>query len=352
MHKSLIINWILRAPIAARGGGYRTIFRLANYLGSVGHQVRVYIEPIAHLSGLSVDQIVNFTHENFGPLHLNVFVGHQNILPADVMLATNWPTAYTVAAHQQSVYKFYFVQDFEPEFYEKSDQLYESALQTYELPLQYITIGDYLAKRLYELNGRTAETIPFGIDSHVFNATTKPSERTGNLRVLFFARPGLKRRGYEIGVSALEILKKHMPEVEIVFFGAPSEELGNVPFEYTNLGVLAPEQLVIEMNRSHIMLSLSLSNISWVPFEGMACGLAVVEADVPSVRHMIKLDKKIINLAPPTADGLSTALLRLCKNDELRINMANLAVDYINKHGLWSDSCEKFEKILVERCIL
>src|SRR5262249_2925371 len=125
--RPLTINWIVRAPIAGTGGGYWTIFRLANALAAAGHTVRVYVEPIAHLDGRSQGQIVDFLEKNFGPLLVEPVVGHDQILPADVSIATNWPTAYTVAELPSSLFKFYFVQDFEPEFYEPTDPLYHRA---------------------------------------------------------------------------------------------------------------------------------------------------------------------------------------------------------------------------------
>ena len=100
--RPLTINWILRAPIAGTGGGYWTIFRLANFLGAAGHRVRVYVEPIAHLEGKSHAEIQEFTEKNFGPLHVQLVVGHERFLPADATIATNWPTAYTVASQQDA----------------------------------------------------------------------------------------------------------------------------------------------------------------------------------------------------------------------------------------------------------
>ena len=347
--KKLTINWILRAPIASRGGGYRTIFRLARYLGNRGHNIRLYIEAIAHLEGLSDLEIVKFTKGNFGPLNAEVYVGHDNILPADATIATNWPTAYTVANHNSSINKFYFVQDYEPEFYDIDDSLYDAAEKTYFLDLQAITIGHYLPIRLKELNGQIAEVIPFNIDANTFYVTSKPEDRKGKLRLLFFARPGVKRRGYELALKALEIVKKQNLELEIAFFGANSKELKNVPFEFTNLGILSPEQLAEEMNQSHMMLSLSLSNISWVPFEGMACGLTVIDADVPSVREMV--DDNAICLASPTPEGISNAILRLIDDRNLRLKFANTAIAYIGNHK-WEDTCQQLEEILAKRCVL
>ena len=94
--RALTINWVVRAPIAGTGGGYWTIFRLANGLADAGHHVRVYVEPVAHLDGMSEAEIHAFLEEHFGPLRVEVVIGHDQIQPADASIATNWPTAYTV----------------------------------------------------------------------------------------------------------------------------------------------------------------------------------------------------------------------------------------------------------------
>lgn len=346
--RKLRINWIIRAPIAERGGGYRTIFRLANSLGSKGHTVRVYVEPIAHLQDMTDSQIQAFVAKNFGPLHVQIFVGHDNILPADATIATNWPTAYTVAEHHESLFKFYFVQDFEPEFYEPDERSYHDAERTYTLPLQHICIGSHLSNRIAQVSGVASQTLDFAIDSEAFTVTRPQAERSGATSVLFFARPGLKRRGYELGIEALRLAKEQQPDLNLFLFGSTDDELGKLPFEATNLGVLSPEQLADAMNSIHILLTFSLSNISWVPFEGMACGMAVVEADVPSVREMVLADETCL-LATPEPHAVAKAVLRLTGDLELRTKLATNAAEAM-KQRTWTHTIDQFEQILLDQC--
>src|SRR5207253_3960491 len=135
--------------------------------------------------------------------------------------------------------------------------------------------------RLSDLTGKPAEFVDFALDEP-FQLIVPPEERPGPIRVLFFARPGMRRRGFEFGMDALALVKESNPDVRVELFGASAAELGPVPFEHENLGVLGPERLAEAMNAAHVAVSLSLTNISNVPFEGMACGCAVVEADVPT----------------------------------------------------------------------
>ncbi|MBM4244614.1 MAG: glycosyltransferase [Deltaproteobacteria bacterium] len=349
--RPLTINWVVRAPIAGTGGGYWTIFRLANALGRAGHRVRVHVEAIAHLEGRSREEILAFVAENFGPLHVEVEIGHDHILPADVSIATNWPTAYTVALLPGSLFKFYFVQDFEPDFYSEDDPLYGKAAATYDLPLQIVTIGRSLARRMEGYANRPTASIDFAVDGEVFHVTTPPEARTGPTRILFFARPSLPRRAYGLGLAALRQLTRERPEVRIAFFGATDEELGEVDFAIENLGVLSHAELAREMNASHVLLCFSMSaNISWVPFQGMACGCAVVDADVPGVREMIA-DGETCRLARPDPDGVAEALRGLVDDDAERLRLARAGAAEMQRGG-WDASARQFERILTDHAFV
>ena len=181
--------------------------------------------------------------------------------------------------------------------------------------------------------------------------TKDPAERAGPTRVLFFARPSLPRRGYALGLAALRRLKEARPELRIAFFGATDAELGDVGFPFENLGVLSHEQLADAMNEAHVLLCFSLSaNISWVPLQGMACGCAVVDADVPGVREMIT-DGTTCRLAAPDPEAVVAALLSLVDDDAARESIARAAAAEMQRGG-WEASARQFERILTERCFV
>ena len=240
------------------------------------------------------------------------------------------------------------MQDFEPEFYSNDDPLYRQAEQTYNLPLQQICIGRSLAGRLHRLTGRSVECIDFAVDTNVFRTQVPAAERTGPLKVLFFARPGIKRRGFELGVEALKALSKARPDVEIRFFGAEDHELRDVTFPFTNLGVLDHGSLAREMNEAHVLLCFSLSaNVSWVPLQAMACGCAVVEANVEGVREMVEPDTCL--LAEPVAHEVCDRLLQLVDDADLRCRLAENASRALAERS-WESSALQFEEILRNRC--
>jgi glycosyltransferase involved in cell wall biosynthesis len=309
----------------------------------------MYIEPIAHLAGGSEAEIRSWVSANFGPLTVKIYVGHWDIRAADVSLATNWPTARTVVAHKLSLFKGYFIQDFEPSFYPPSDPSARRAEKTYWFPLRHICLGSHLANHIRTLTERPSDSVDFALDPAF--ALRQPTDSRGEVpRVLFFARPGLRRRGYEIGVEALRLVKQRHPFTEIQFFGATAKEIGDVGFEFENLGVLAAPELAAIMNRAHILLSFSLSNISNVPFEGMACGCAVVEVDVPSVRQMVSPGMNCL-LARPEPAAVAEAIARLIQDPILRNRLATEGVKHSQSLS-WNRSGQQLEQILREMCFV
>jgi glycosyltransferase involved in cell wall biosynthesis len=121
-----------------------------------------------------------------------------------------------------------------------------------------------------------------------------------------------------------------------------------VPFEFKNLGVLSPAELAEAMNNAHVLLTFSLSNISNVAFEGMACGCAVVEADLPQVREMVKPDTDCL-VAPTNPEGVTDVLARLVTNPDLRIRLARAGNEAV-RGWTWERNASQFESHLLETC--
>jgi glycosyltransferase involved in cell wall biosynthesis len=341
--RPLSIAFVMRAPIAQTGGGYKNIFALARYLAGRQHDVHLYIEPNSHLVGMSPSEVIEFCHKHFGQSAAKIHVGHRDILASDAVIATNWPTAYTVDSLDNTKCKLYLVQDFEPDFYSKDDPNYESAERSYDLPLKKVALGRYLGALFSERDRLPVPYINFSLDRSLYCNRLRRAERP--VRVLFFARPGLKRRAYGVGVDALRRVARACPDVQIAFYGVAEKE--NLDFDYTNLGKLSPEDVSREMNLSHIHLSFSLTNVSWVPLEAMACGCAVVEAKVPSVELWVGNDDQYCLLSEPEPEKVAAAVIGLVEDPELRSKLAANGEWFVSTiSSSWEDTCHEFESEL------
>lgn len=341
------VAFIVRAPIAKTGGGYKKIFILANFLKQ-SFDVKMYIDPIAHMAEMADAQIRAYCEINFGFAAKDVRVGYDQIEPADFAIATNWPTAAVAQESAIARVKFYFVQDYEPEFYAKDDPYYAPAEASYDLDLGIVTIGEYLRNRLAEKGG-WCRSIPFAMDNSFLNIDFRPmTQNFKGCSIIFFARPGIPRRNFEAGVEALRLVNEAFPEVKISMYGL--EKFHKLPFIYENLGQLSQEALASVMSESDIHLSFSLTNISTVIYEAMAAGCACVEADVEAVRPMVKDGHDCI-LAEPTGPGTFKALSKLIKSPELRQTLGRNAQTYaktLNEKNM----CVAFEALMDEAWML
>lgn len=341
--RPLSVAILMRGPVPHTGGGCHHIFVLGHWLARQGHDVRFYVEPIAHLAGLSPAEVIDFCHRHFGASAAAIHVGHDQILPSDIAVATNWPSAYRVADLENAKCKVYLVRDFEPDFYEPGSPTCQEAERTYGLLLKKVTLGSYLAEVFQARDRLPTAHLPFSLDRALFrNENVRPE---APVRILFFARPGLKRRAYPVGVEALRRAAYQCPEVRIALYGM--EETEDLGFPYENLGLLSRAELARQMNLSHIHLSFSLTNISWVPLEAMACGCAVVEARVRSVEHWMGSEQQHCVLAEPEPQAVAQALLRLVADSALRQRVAESGEQRVATiTASWEDTCARFESIL------
>jgi len=343
------VAFVLRAPIAVTSGGYRKIFSLVNYLAHCDCDVRVYVERLAHLAAMSDAEIREYCRMYFDADPATIFVGHSDIEPADVAIATNWPTARVVNGIEQVRVRLYFVQDYEPGFYGKNQIEYHEANATYDLEFSCITIGDYLRKAL-EDRGRVARSIPFGLDEsfHVAGRGRKLEMAGESRSLMFFSRPALPRRNFQVGVEALAAFNRKYPDARIRLYGL--EERLDLPFPYDHLGRLPQSELAAQMACTDIHLSYSLTNISTVIYEAMACGCACVEADVGSVRGMVRGGEDCL-LVEPTAPATFDALDRLMGDRDLRWRIAATGYSFA-KELTEERMCKEFLRLVRESALL
>lgn len=349
MQRSLAINWVMRAPLAERSGSSQTIFRIANEMGRRGHRVRVYVDPVEHLADLSPGQIFDYLERNFGPLALEPMIGRSGFSRSDAAIATCWRTADSIVQDPGSLFRFRFFQDFEEGHYAADHRYHHRANRAYRLPVQPITLGASLAEQLAARTGQVVDSLDLGIETAFFHDEIAPDQRGPGLRVLFYARPELRQRGFRLGIEALRKFHARFPEAEIVLFGAMEETLGRVPFPHTCIGIPSQKELACEMNRAHILLSLSLSEkVSWVPLQAMACGVAVVETDACGLRDVMP-EGAGCRIADANAESIAAELSALASDTDARVALAVTGAREMARHD-WRTTIDQFEATLLRRC--
>jgi glycosyltransferase involved in cell wall biosynthesis len=321
-------------PQFRRGsGGHKAIADLVRGLEARGHRLSIWVEDEERRhDGEDVDAL---WHSFFGRVGATVRLGFEDWDGADVVVATGWQTVHRTLLLPGVAARAYLVQDHEPEFFATSAQRVW-AEQTYTLGLHPICASPWLAGLLGERYGIEASSFDLGVDHETYKPL--PTHRREDL-VLFYARAVTARRAVPLGLLALEELKDRRPDVEVALFGETRPIA--TPFEYLDLGVLAPDKLAHAYASAAVGLCLSLTNPSLVPTEMMACGLPVVDVDSGSMRATFGADGPV-ELAASDPLALCAAIERLLDDLELRAERTRAGIELASART-WARAAEQVE---------
>lgn len=314
--RSAHLNWVI-PHFEPGSGGHLNIFRLIAWLQRLGYRNHIVLLPPTHYNARQAKFSIR---HHFEPIKASVAIGELALQPAKFTIATGWQTADAVRDFTATEHKLYFVQDFEPWFYPRGSE-YLMAEATYRFGFSAITVGPWLAERMRSY-GMPAYPVGLACDHRYY----RPSYVRRRRRVFFYARSVTPRRGFELGLLALRQFHQAMPGVEIVLAGWDTRNQ-SIPFRHTSFGHLPLRRLARCYSRCQVALVISLTNVSLLPLELMACGCTVVSNRGPNVEWLLH-DGDNALLADATPDALAEALQRLLQDDELRQRLQQRGLVY------------------------
>jgi glycosyltransferase involved in cell wall biosynthesis len=299
----LSIGWVCTPP--SRGsGGHTTLFRMVEASEAAGHACFLYLYDRFHGQLARHEKVIRDCWPN---MRAEVRSAMTGMAPLDAYVASGWPTAHVLAARAQiPTRRLYLIQDFEPFFYPHGSE-YSLAEDTYRFGFRCISVGRMVAEILEKQFNVMAQVAEHGCDASVYKLTN-PAPRTG---VVFYAKPGVSRRGFELGVLALQEFHRRCPEHEIHIFGDSS---ARTPFPAVNHGSLSPARLSTLYNHCRAGIVMSFTNVSLVPAEMLACGVVPAIVGPPNVRP--DLDSALARWTEPSARSLADELCAIVADPE------------------------------------
>jgi len=316
LNRALRIAWVV--PLSAPGsGGMADIVNLAAALSRLGHKNTLcFVSEQARPPDLAVvgprfEQA--YGRHNLDMVLLDRPLREATVLDSDVVIATTWPTAYIVDQWRGRHRRVFFVQDNESWFYPRGAEAL-LADNVYTMGFEYMTLGYWLKEDVAARSGRSAHAVDFSIDRTLFHPIQV--SRSDRFRVAYYVRTSTPRRCYELGLLALRsFLEQVGADVEVLLFGDPYLHLP-AQAGMTNLGALPRHQLAALYSSVDVVLSLSATNMSLIPYEAAACGAAVIELNLPPVRMHLTHGRDAY-LAAPYPAAIADALLDLYRQPEL-----------------------------------
>jgi glycosyltransferase involved in cell wall biosynthesis len=335
--KSYDINWVMSPP-GKGSGGHQNLFRFIRYTEQAGHKCRIYLYTTQDKRTLK--EITEVLDHSYPQVKASIewLDPKAGMTEADAIFATGWETAYPVFNSPLQAQRFYFVQDFEPNFYPVGSE-YILAENSYRFNFYGTTAGGWLARKLHDEYGMETDYFDFGADSKFYSLTNEKPRK----EIFFYARPVTARRGFELGVLALQEFHKKHPDYKINLAGWDVSEYA-IPFPYENLMSMPLKELSAVYNRCSAALVISLTNMSLLPLEILACGTIPVVNDAPNNR--LVSDNPYLAYAPNNPAALAEALSEIVSRED-QVEYAKKAAKSVKSQG-WDKSGQKFVEI-VER---
>lgn len=339
---SLKLAWFI-PDFGIGSGGHLNIFRIIHLLEGMSVKSDIFICGSSQWGNpKDVKEIIN---KYFVPLQANVFIHNHNdvvLNEYDIALATSWQSAYYVRAFEQCVKKVYFVQDFEPYFYAKGSS-YSFAEQTYSFGFHGITAGDWLKEKLTDEYNMVCKSFSFSYEKDLYQQHERRDKDIK--RVFFYSRPPTDRRGFELGILALNQFCEKNPDVEIVMAGWDVSEY-LIPFKHFNAGVVRIEELSHLYSQCDVALILSFTNLSLLPLELMASGCPVV---INSGRNNDWIDpnKELFIYVNDEINEIADVLHKVINNEVESKAMIQNASQFLHNSS-WEEEAKKINKYLFE----
>jgi hypothetical protein len=330
---SLTVAWIMSPP-GVGSGGHQNIYRFISFLEQAGHTVRIYLYSSELVRSARSVSAMTSGSSSFS----NVLASVQQYPAAgvgpdvDAIVVTGWETAYPSFRDKSDARRLYFVQDFEPYFYPVGT---ESVLaeNTYRFGFTGITAGGWLSQKLAADYGMPTRHYDFAADRGHYNVINMGRRK----EIFFYARPGTERRGFELGLLALEIFSRERPDY-LINVGGWDVSRYAIPFPYRNLGTMPITELNAVYNRCAVGLVLSMTNMSLLPLELLGAGVIPVVNDGPN-NTMVSANP-YIEYAPASPRALADRMIALVDRDDLPAHAESAAAS-LGDSG-WATSGEQF----------
>ncbi len=347
------ISWIL--PPVNMSGGIKVIGIYASLFKACGHEVTFITRPNIKPSFKNKLSLLlkqgKYTHyQEVSPNHLTKLNINTLCLPTcrsptdedvpdgDIVIATYWTTAIEVAdLSPQKGVKFYFMQD-----YGTRGMELEKLIPTWKLPLNIITIADWLSDLIEKETGRKDTIVVPNAIEQLPLQTKKRSKQSVPTFGFVYREDSIK--GYDIVLDAFIKIKQSHQNIRFVTFG-PRKPSAILPDGFV-FKHLPSETEIREIYAScDAWLFASRAEGFGLPIiEAMACGTPVIGTSAGAAPQYINDQTGALVEGTPKAFAEQIIRFAEMENEEWE-QKSNNAHERVSDYT-WADASLLFEEAL------
>lgn len=309
---------VLIPDVVIGGGGHRKILSFCKYLAKQNCNVSIFVD-----TNRRKEDVVRDITEHFFDFQFDIKYLHEDYHKCDIVICTHWSTAYHARNISNKSRVIYFVQDYEPMFYEMSSNSVK-AQYTYSLGFHMLCYGNWISDRISREIAKPVVSVPFSMNKEHYSHNTDCAK---SIDVLFFARPSQPRRCFELGVEALRSEYSKNNTLRIALYG--ENEYGDLGFPYHNFGLMRPTELKRIYNMTHIGMCFSTTNPSLVGYEMIACGAQLIDIKVPGYEHNFNGDA-FVGYCDPDPDQIGDKISEFLIRDSSVDQRIKKGIKYID----------------------
>ncbi len=333
LEKVSTANWFVPNFDHLSFGGIFTIFRFIEKFSKEGVHNRIIIYDNPSFDVEKLKKEISLKFPKLDKYELIIFdPAYQDLddLPAcDVAICSFWVSAYLLLKFNKTKRKYYFIQDYEPLFYQ-AGSTYALAESTYRFGFKGLVNTPGLLAAINQRHGTEGVSFIPAVDQTLYRPLAY--KRTDKkVRVFFYARPNNPRNAFNLGIDIMKrLIKKYGDKIEIITAGANwSDGDFGLRGKILNLGLLKSIDEVADLYRNcDIGFVYMLSkHPSYQPFEFMASGMATVTNNNEDNLWLLK-DGVNCLLSEPSPAAMAEKISLLVDDKVLR--------DKIAKNGLQS----------------
>jgi len=339
----LDVAFIVPPVLSRSAGGHRNIFRAVRQLRNFGHKLTIYIPGVTSIT--EQKEIINTAFYDLRDVEILRY--EEGMREHDVCFATLWSTVYAMVQNKNKIKQMlYFVQDFEPMFYPMGTE-YILSENTYKMGIPCITSGYWPTKILREKYNAVADHFLFPLDTKTYNQNGKRTKKNKN--IVFFARPEMGRRCFALGLNALELVKMTRPDIEIIFYGSEHVNKEDIGYDVTIKGILPTINDLADLYRNaDLGIAFSTTNPSLIPYEMMACGLAVADVDIDDTEFKYG-NKDNVFLLNSLPEVMAAQIIYAMDNEAVRNQKAFNGIEYVKNNFIEEESMgRRVEELMLQ----